>query len=69
MNDLLKALRESREFSIIMDGMKKDRPVIPSYRPQKTMDETSNVIETIKYQSAKQEGFDLLFQMLTGLKP
>lgn len=69
MIELLKALRESQEFKIIMEGMKKERPVIPYYRPQKTMDETANSIEQIKYQSAKQEGFDLLFEKLTGLKP
>jgi hypothetical protein len=68
MIELLKALRDSPEFKIIMDGVKKDRPVVPSYKPQKTMDETANMIENIKYQSAKQEGFDLLHQILTGQK-
>lgn len=69
MIDLLKALRDSQEFKIIMDGVKKDRPVVPAYTPQKTMDETANMIENIKHQSGKQQGFDLLFQILTGNKP
>ena len=68
MNDLLKASRESREFKIIMEGVKENRPIIPSYKPQKTIDETQNVIERIKYETAKQEGFDLLYHTLTGHK-
>ncbi len=68
MNELLKALRESREFKIIMEGVKENRPIVPAYKPQKTIDETQNVIERIKYESARQEGFDLLYQTLTGHK-
>jgi len=62
-------LRDSPEFKQIMDGLKSERPVIPSYKPLKTRDDTENLVETIKYKSAQADGFDLLFYLLTGQKP
>lgn len=67
--DLIKQLRESPDFQIIMRDMLKYRPVVPTYKPQKTIDETANMVEQIKYSSAQQDGFDLLFSALTGNRP
>ena len=69
MQDLLIRLRDSPEFKQIMEGLKSKRPIVPSYKPHKTRDETENHIETIKYTSAQADGFDLLFYLLTGRKP
>ena len=52
-----------------MEDMVKMRPVVPDYMPQKTRDETANLIEQIKHQSSRQQGFDYLYQALTGNKP
>lgn len=67
--DLINQLRESRDFQVIMAEMLKVRPVVPTYKPQKTLDETANIMEQIKYSSAQQDGFDLLFSALTGKRP
>lgn len=67
--DLIKQLRESHDFQVIMNDMLRYRPVVPTYKPQKTMDETANMFEQIKYSSAQQDGFDLLFSALTGNRP
>ncbi len=69
MSQLLAALRESQDFQVIMDEMVKTRPVVQDYTPQKTMDETANLIEQIKHSSARRQGWDLLYQALTGKKP
>lgn len=67
--ELIKQLRESHDFQVIMKDLLKHRPVVPTYKPQKTMDETANMLEQIKYSSAQQDGFDLLFSALTGNRP
>lgn len=66
MKELLKQLRETREFQEIMDAMSKHRPVIPEYRPAGSREANDGLIETIKYESGRQDGFDLLFKLLTG---
>jgi hypothetical protein len=69
MKELLKQLRESENFQAIMREIVKNRPVIAEYRPQSTRDETENLIEQIKYETAKRSGFDLLYTLLSGSKP
>lgn len=66
VDPLLKVLRESPDFQVIMKGISKGRPVIPDYKPQPTMDETANLMERIKHQSALQQGWDLLYITLVG---
>lgn len=62
MKDLLRALRESDEFKIIMDELIKQRPVVPSWAPGADPDDW-------KYKSGQQAGFDLLYQALVGKRP
>jgi len=68
LNPLLTQLRESREFQVVMVEMVKSRPLVPRYTPQLTRDATENLIEQVKHQSSMQQGFDLLYQLLTGNK-
>lgn len=63
---LLIALRDVPEFRAVMNSMLLHRPIVPAYRPQATADAQQMHVEDIKFQSAKQEGFDLLFLALTG---
>jgi len=69
MKELLRALQESPDFQVVMDEALAYRPVIPEYKPGETIDETANIIERIKFYSAQRQGFDALFQMLSGRKP
>lgn len=69
MSPLLKALRETQEFQSIMDALLQTRPVIPNYAPQKTRDQTENLLEQFKHQSAMRQGWDLLYQHLVGKQP
>jgi len=66
MRALLKQLQESPDFQVVMDSMKQFRPVIPAYRPDSTTEADRALIEQIKYQSGRQDGFDLLFKFLVG---
>lgn len=69
MNPLIVQLRESLDFKTIMAELLTTRPLIPGYTPQKTRDETENLIEQIKHKSSMQQGWDLLYGQLMGDKP
>ena len=53
-------------FKGLMAEMKKHRPVVPAYKPCQSREEADSLMERIKYESGRQEGFDLLFLRLTG---
>lgn len=69
MNELLKAQRDSPEFKAVMEDAWKQRPVIPAFSICRTKDEQDMVVENIKYYTAMRQGFDLLYQYLTGKNP
>lgn len=64
--ELLKQLRASPDFQAVMKELVKHRPVIPYYTVQRTMDETNLLVEKIQAESCRQQGFDLLYQLLMG---
>ena len=49
--------------------LQKQRPVVPKYRPGLTSEETAGLLEQIKYESGRRDGFDHLLLHLTGEKP
>lgn len=69
MNDLLKSFRENSEAMAVLEEAKRVRPVVPAFVLCKTKDEQEMAVEAIKYHTAMQQGFDLLFQYLTGQAP
>lgn len=66
MSDLLKAVRQNEEFKAVMKDATKRRPIVPVFSICQTKDEQDMVVESIKYYTAMQKGFDLLYQHLTG---
>jgi hypothetical protein len=42
------------------------RPVVPAFRPSQSQEENFSLLERIKYESGRKEGFDLLYLHLTG---
>lgn len=54
------------KFAHVMRELKKLRPVVPKYVPQDTRDAESQLLERIKFETAQQGGFDLLYFILTG---
>jgi hypothetical protein len=62
----LSELRENPLFQEAMKEVKKFRPVVPRYKPGMNTEENSSLIERIKYESAREEGFDLIYLILTG---
>lgn len=42
------------------------RPVVPAFKPGHTREEDFSLLERIKYESGRKEGFDLLYLHLTG---
>lgn len=66
MRELLKQLRETPGFNEVMDELNKYRPLVPLYRPGESIEESQRLLEEIKFQSGRQDGFDLLFRALTG---
>lgn len=66
MKDLLAQLRMEPGFQMIMDDMKKRRPVVPEFAPQESRDANEVLLEQIKAESYKRQGFDLLFKLLIG---
>lgn len=69
MNEALRLLRERPEFQMALKSVRMQRPVIPQYRPGKTPEEEQNIVNRIKFETGRQDGFDLLFTFLTGEKP
>jgi len=69
VDPLIAQLRESHSFQTIMDGLLSTRPIVQKYTPQKTIDETAQLTEQIKYSSGQQSGWDNLYQALTGQRP
>lgn len=66
--ELLKQLRQNLEFNQIMDKLWEERPVVPVYIPQDTMDKQNLLMERIKFDLGRQDGFDQLYRRLTGRK-
>ncbi len=69
--ELLKQLRESKEFQVVMADALKDggRQIVPEFTPGKTMDETANNFEMIKFRAAQRTGWDALYFYLMGVRP
>ena len=59
-------LRINPLFQGLMKEINESRPVVPAYRPCQSQEETFSLLEQIKYESGRQQGFDLIFLLLTG---
>lgn len=53
-------------FRETMKELKKLRPVVPVYKPCQTQEEMFSLLERIRFESGRQEGFDLIHLLLTG---
>lgn len=62
----LSELRLNPLFQEAMKEIQKFRPVVPHYQPGESTEEVSSLIERIKFESGRQEGFDLIYLILTG---
>jgi hypothetical protein len=66
---LLKALQEDPKYQAVMAEVFTQRPGIPRFSPQQTSAENEALVEKIKFEAARQIGFDLLYTLLTGQQP
>lgn len=65
----LSELRENPLFQKSMQEVRQCfRPVVPAYKPGESQEETFSLMERIKYESGRKEGFDLMYLLLTGDK-
>jgi len=64
--ELLFALREDPRYQAVLAEVSLQRPTIPRFEPQRTTEENDALVEKIKFFSAQQKGFDLLYMALTG---
>lgn len=55
-------------FSEWMKDLKQARPVVPKYVPGESTMETEALLERIKYESGRKEGFDLVYLLISGEK-
>ena len=62
----LQELRLNPLFKEAMKEVQKFRPVVPAYKPGQSREEADSLIERIKYESGRLEGFDLVYLILTG---
>jgi hypothetical protein len=65
---LLAHYREDPNFRQLLKEILSARPIIPTWKPQETRDGNEKLIEDIKFASAFQQGWDLLFVTLNGVK-
>jgi len=72
MNDHVKEfvakVRAHELFSDFVAEIDKHRPVVPRYRPTHSGEEERALLESIKFETARQDGFDLFRLFLTGNK-
>lgn len=64
----LTLLREHEAFKLALEELAKYRPVIPRYSPASTLEEEEHSLRRIRYESGRQDGFDLLMMYLAGEK-
>jgi hypothetical protein len=62
----LAELRNNPKFRQVMKEMKELRPVLRRYQPQATSEANQELIEQIKFETGRQDGFDLIYMILTG---
>jgi len=62
----LTELRNDPKFRQVMKEMKERRPVLPRYQPQATSEANQELLEKIKFETGRQDGFDLIYLILTG---
>ena len=62
-------LRNDPKFRQVMKEFKELRPFIPRFKPQASIDGSAELMEQIKFESARQDGFDLIYSQLTGDRP
>ena len=62
-------LRMNPLFRETMKELLKFRPVVPAYKtPSHSKEEEFSLLERIKFESARKEGFDKIYLLLTGEK-
>jgi len=59
-------VRANPHFSEVMKEVKSRRPVVPAYKACQTQEEQFSIMERIRFESGRQEGFDLIYLLLTG---
>ena len=64
----LAEIRNDPKFKQVMKEFRTLRPPVSKYRPQISQEANNELLERIKYESGKQDGFDLIFLLLTGEK-
>ena len=62
----LSELRISPRFHSLVKELQDARPVVPAYKPGQSQEETISLLERIKFESGRKEGFDLVMLLLTG---
>jgi hypothetical protein len=62
----LAEIRNDPKFKQVMKEIRQLRPPVSKYRPQISQEANSELVERIKYESGKQDGFDLVFLLFTG---
>lgn len=64
---ILQDLRLNQHFRAALKELKElHAPVVPVYKPGQSQEETFSLLERIKFESGRKEGFDLLYLLLTG---
>lgn len=63
---MLKQLQDSPEFQAVMEDILRLRPLVPKYFPDNSEVSEQVLLNRIKYQSGRLEGFDNLWTTLTG---
>jgi len=59
-------LRINPLFREWLKELQQTRPVVPKYVPGESTMETEALLERIKYESGRREGFDLMYLLLSG---
>lgn len=61
-------IKNDPKFKQVMREFKELRPLVSRFKPQGSVEANNELLERIKYESGRQDGFDLIYLQLTGEK-
>ena len=68
VKDFATRIRAHELFPEWIAEIDKKRPVVPTYEPTESSEEERALLERIKFETARQRGFDLFRLLITGTK-
>lgn len=61
-------IKNDPKFKVVIREFRELRPLVSRFKPQGSVEANNELLERIKYESGRQDGFDLIYLQLIGEK-